>query len=42
VFIEDADIRLKADEPGNAPRGNLSGKVESSVDIIALQAIWTF
>lgn len=42
VFVEDADIRLSADQPGNATRGNLSGTVESSVDIIALQARWTF
>jgi long-chain fatty acid transport protein len=42
VFVSDADIRLTADQPGNASRGNLSGQTESRVDIIALQARWTF
>jgi long-chain fatty acid transport protein len=42
VFFEDASIDLKASQPGNSPRGNLSGKAEGAVDIFGLQASWIF
>jgi long-chain fatty acid transport protein len=42
VFFDNASIKLSADDSDNAPRGNLSGNFEDSVDIIALQARWVF
>lgn len=42
IFSPDASVRLKADETGNAARGNLSGDVEGSVDIVGLQFRWVF
>lgn len=38
----DASVHLKADQPGNAPRGNLSGDVEGSVNVVGLQFQWVF
>lgn len=38
VFFQDASINLSAAQSGNATRGNLSGDVETSADIISLQA----
>ena len=42
IFMPDADIDLKASDPGNAARGNLSGEYESHIDIIAFQATARF
>ncbi|MFO1154072.1 MAG: outer membrane protein transport protein [Rhodospirillales bacterium] len=38
LFFQDADIDLAANEANNSSRGNLSGTMEASVDIISLQA----
>ena len=42
VFIEDASIDLKASQPGNQFRGNLSGEFEGAADVFGLQASWVF
>jgi long-chain fatty acid transport protein len=42
IFMPDADIDLKATDPGNAARGDLSGEYESRIDIIAFQATARF
>ncbi|NJO67531.1 MAG: hypothetical protein HC826_00695 [Rhodospirillales bacterium] len=42
LFFQDADIDLSASEEGNRFRGNLSGTVETTVDIISLQASISF
>jgi Long-chain fatty acid transport protein len=42
LFFNDAGIDLNASGTGNAARGNLSGEVETSVDIISLQARLSF
>ena len=42
IFFEDAPIRLSRNQAGNAARGDLSGNAEADVDVIALQARWTF
>ena len=42
IFVRDADIDLKASDPGNEFRGDLSGKYESRIDIIAFQATARF
>jgi long-chain fatty acid transport protein len=42
IFIPDASVHLKADAPGNAASGNLSGNVDASIDIIGLQLRMTF
>ncbi len=42
IFTPDASVRLEADQPGNTTRGNLSGNVESSVDIVGVQLRWVF
>ncbi len=41
-FIDSARIDLRADAPGNAARGNLSGSSENNVDSLSLQVRWTF
>jgi long-chain fatty acid transport protein len=41
-FIESARIDLQDQSPGNAARGNLSGSSENAVDMIAVQAQWSF
>ncbi|MDH3919156.1 MAG: outer membrane protein transport protein, partial [Rhodospirillales bacterium] len=43
IFVNDADIDLKATPTNdNTFRGNLSGKYEAHIDIIALQATARF
>ncbi|HEX5515091.1 MAG TPA: porin [Gammaproteobacteria bacterium] len=42
IWVEDADIRLLASDPGNAARGSLFGHYESRADVVALQADWRF
>lgn len=42
VFFDEASIDLPTSAPGNTFRGNLEGKVEASVDIIAVQAQLAF
>lgn len=42
LFSGDADIELTAAEKGNTFRGNLSGTVETAIDIVSLQARWRF
>ncbi len=42
IFLDDASIDLRASEPGNAARGNLSGSYDSSIDIVSLQAVLRF
>lgn len=42
LFSPDADINLTASEEGNAFRGNLSGRVETAIDIVSLQARLSF
>jgi long-chain fatty acid transport protein len=38
LFVDDANVDLEASGTGNASRGNLSGKVEASIDILTVQA----
>ena len=38
VFFQEASLNLSASQSGNAMRGNLSGDVDTSADIISLQA----
>jgi long-chain fatty acid transport protein len=42
IFIPDADIDLKATDPGNTFRGNLSGEYEASIDIVGFQVTARF
>lgn len=42
LFFNDADVDLSSSQPGNTFRGNLSGKVETDVDIFSLQASVSF
>jgi len=42
IFTPDASVRLKADQQGSATKGNLSGNVDASVDIVGLQFRWVF
>ncbi len=42
IFVKDADIDLSAADEGNTFRGNLSGKYEAHIDIIAFQATARF
>jgi long-chain fatty acid transport protein len=42
IFFEDAPLRLSRTQTGNAARGDLSGNAEAAVDVIALQARWSF
>jgi long-chain fatty acid transport protein len=42
LFAPDADIDLRAGETGNTFRGNLSGSVETSIDIVSVQASLRF
>ena len=42
IFMPDADIDLKATDPGNQFRGDLSGEYEANIDIIAFQATARF
>ncbi len=42
IFLDDASIDLRASEPGNSARGNLSGSYDSSTDIVSLQAVLRF
>jgi long-chain fatty acid transport protein len=41
-FIDSARIDLRAEAPGNAARGNLSGSSENAVDTLSLQLRWKF
>jgi long-chain fatty acid transport protein len=41
-FIESARIDLRADAPGNAARGNLSGSTDNVVDTLSLQLRYVF
>jgi long-chain fatty acid transport protein len=42
IFVPDADIDLDATDEGNTFRGNLSGKYEADIDIVALQGTVRF
>ena len=42
IFVDDAKIDLSTSDPGNTFRGNLSGKYEAHIDIIAFQATARF
>lgn len=42
IFVDDAEINLKATDEGNRFRGNLSGSYEASADVFAVQATWHF
>jgi long-chain fatty acid transport protein len=42
VFMQDASIDLSASRPGNQFRGNLAGRAEGEIDILALQVRWAF
>lgn len=39
LFVQDADVRLRAEDPGNAARGDLDAEYEANVDIFALSAV---
>jgi long-chain fatty acid transport protein len=41
-FVDRARIDLRAEAPGNAARGNLSGSSENAVDTLSLQIQWKF
>lgn len=41
-FINSPRIDLKASDPGNAARGNLTGRTENAIDTFSLQATWSF
>jgi long-chain fatty acid transport protein len=42
IFGNDASVNLAADDPGNLSRGDLSGDVDASVDIVGVQVRLTF
>jgi long-chain fatty acid transport protein len=42
IFSPEGSVRLQSEQPGNGPRGNLSGDVDASVDIVSLQFRWAF
>jgi long-chain fatty acid transport protein len=42
IFVRDASIDLSATSAGDTFRGNLSGKTESAIDIVSVQAEWRF
>ena len=42
IFEPDASVSLSADGTGNGSRGNLSGNVDASVDILGLQIRWAY
>ncbi|MEM7043381.1 MAG: outer membrane protein transport protein [Pseudomonadota bacterium] len=42
IFVEDSDIALTTDGPGNQFRGNISGTVEADIDTIAFAAALQF
>lgn len=42
VFFNDADVRLRGTDPGNAARGNLDARYRNSIDIVSLAVKWRF
>jgi long-chain fatty acid transport protein len=42
IFIDDSTSQLAATAPGNAARGEFSGSVESSIDLLSAQILWRF
>ncbi|MEZ5838251.1 MAG: outer membrane protein transport protein [Geminicoccaceae bacterium] len=42
IFVQDANIRLKATDPGNGTRGNLDARYDSDIDLIALSGTFRF
>jgi long-chain fatty acid transport protein len=42
LFVGDGSVRLSATDPGSTFRGNLSGSSDNSVDLLSVQASWTF
>jgi long-chain fatty acid transport protein len=42
IWIEDSDLELKASDPGNTFRGDLSGEYENAIDIATIQLNWIF
>jgi len=42
VFFDDADVRLRGTDPGNAARGNLDARYQNNIDIVSLAVKWRF
>lgn len=42
IFLEDGVVDLRAADPGNLARGNLSGTSHAAIDIVAAQVSWRF
>jgi hypothetical protein len=40
--VDDSDINLKATDPGNAFRGDLSGEYDNAIDIATVHVNWLF
>ncbi|HMR32406.1 MAG TPA: TonB-dependent receptor [Geminicoccaceae bacterium] len=38
IFVEDAEVRLEASEPGNATRGDLDADYDNSIDLVTISA----
>lgn len=38
IFLDDGSINLRAGDPGNAARGNLSADVDAGIDLLGIQA----
>lgn len=42
IFVDDADLNLRTSDTGSTFRGNLTGRYDSAVDIVAVSARLTF
>ena len=42
VFFDDADVRLRGTDTGNAARGNLDAQYRNNIDIVSLAVKWRF
>lgn len=42
IFVDGSTSQLAATAPGNAARGEFSGSVESSIDLLSAQILWRF
>jgi long-chain fatty acid transport protein len=42
IFLSDSTSQLLATAPGNASRGDFTGSVDSSIDLLSAQVLWRF
>lgn len=42
IFVDDAEVRLDASDPGNASRGELDADYDNAIDLLALSATFRF